>query len=109
MDPQAQYALSVKQPWASLILSGRKTIEIRSWPTARRGLVYIHAGRITDDRQQGWDLVTDGDQERSQLKGGLLGTADLLECITYRTHAEFVRDQDLHLNDPSWFDGTVLY
>ena len=37
-------ALSVRQPWASLIASGRKTIELRSWSTAYRGPVLILAG-----------------------------------------------------------------
>lgn len=37
-------ALSVKQPWASLIASGRKTVELRSWSTKYRGPVLILAG-----------------------------------------------------------------
>jgi hypothetical protein len=36
--------LSVKQPWASLIASGRKSIELRRWPTRYRGPVLILAG-----------------------------------------------------------------
>lgn len=36
--------LSVRQPWASLIASGRKTIELRSWGTKYRGPVLILAG-----------------------------------------------------------------
>lgn len=34
-------ALSVKQPWANLIASGRKTIETRLWSTAYRGELLI--------------------------------------------------------------------
>lgn len=30
-------ALSIRQPYANLIASGRKTLEIRSWKTAYRG------------------------------------------------------------------------
>ena len=30
-------ALSIKQPWLNLILSGRKTIETRVWSTSHRG------------------------------------------------------------------------
>src|SRR5204863_2700985 len=37
------YALSLKQPWAALLVHGRKSVEVRSWPTARRGRVLIHA------------------------------------------------------------------
>lgn len=36
-------ALSVRQPWAELILRGRKRIEVRSRPTNVRGRVYIYA------------------------------------------------------------------
>src|SRR5579864_4196240 len=36
-------ALSVKQPWASLIASGRKTLEIRTWTTRYRGPLVIVA------------------------------------------------------------------
>lgn len=36
--------LSVKQPWASLIASGRKSVELRSWSTKYRGPVLILAG-----------------------------------------------------------------
>lgn len=36
-------ALSVRQPWASLIAQGRKTIEIRTWLTRHRGELAIVA------------------------------------------------------------------
>ena len=34
-------ALSLKQPWASLIASGKKTLETRTWPTNYRGDLLI--------------------------------------------------------------------
>lgn len=39
-----ELALTVLQPWASLIALGRKSIETRSWATRYRGRVAIHAG-----------------------------------------------------------------
>jgi len=40
--------LSVKQPWASLLVHGTKQLEVRSWQTSYRGPVAIRAsGRIT--------------------------------------------------------------
>lgn len=36
-------ALSIKQPWASLIAHGIKDIENRTWRTHFRGSIYIHA------------------------------------------------------------------
>jgi ASCH domain len=42
-------ALSIKQPWAELILSGEKTIEIRKWSTEYRGPVWLHTGLNPDE------------------------------------------------------------
>lgn len=39
-------ALSIKQPWASLIAHGIKDIENRTWKTNFRGRIYIHASGI---------------------------------------------------------------
>lgn len=41
---QTELALSIRQPWAELILQGRKTIELRKWDTDYRGLVWLHTG-----------------------------------------------------------------
>lgn len=38
-------AISVKQPWAWLIVNGYKDIENRSWDTKYRGAVLIHASK----------------------------------------------------------------
>lgn len=34
-------AISLKQPWASLVAEGKKTIETRKWPTKYRGIILI--------------------------------------------------------------------
>lgn len=105
----AEIALSIKQPWAALLVRGVKTIEVRAWPTARRGRVYIHAGRIPDERPEGWALVPPPVKELADFKGGLIGVADLVGCKAYRNAARFAADQVLHLNDPSWFKEPALY
>lgn len=38
-------AISLLQPWASLVVMGLKTIETRSWATSHRGTMLIHASR----------------------------------------------------------------
>lgn len=43
--PQRIRALSVRQPWASLIASGTKTLELRSRPATYRGPVLIVTGQ----------------------------------------------------------------
>lgn len=37
-------AIVLNQPWASMVASGRKTIELRSWSTKHRGPIVICAG-----------------------------------------------------------------
>ena len=58
-------ALSLRQPWASLIANGRKTIETRTWRTHYRGPLAIHASARPYD-----DLPT----------GGIIAVAWLYDC-----------------------------
>ena len=44
-------ALSLMEPWAALIAAGVKSIETRSWRTAYRGPLYIHASRAKVDQK----------------------------------------------------------
>jgi len=45
---QVELALSVRQPWAELILQGRKTIELRTWETDYRGPFWLHTGKAAN-------------------------------------------------------------
>jgi hypothetical protein len=47
MSP-VELALSIRQPWAELILQSRKTIELRTWSADYRGSLWLHAGKATD-------------------------------------------------------------
>jgi hypothetical protein len=40
--------LSARQPWASYLVSGLKSIELRTWRTVYRGWLWIHAGKQAD-------------------------------------------------------------
>ena len=40
--------LTIKQPWATLIMQGDKRYEFRSWQTKYRGELLIHAGKGID-------------------------------------------------------------
>lgn len=44
-------ALTLKQPWATLVAEGIKTYEFRSWKTNYRGKVLIHAGAGVDKKE----------------------------------------------------------
>jgi hypothetical protein len=104
-----EYALSLKQPWAALLIHGLKSIEVRRWPTARRGRVLIHAARIPDPREEGWRLVPAHLQHDAKLVGGIIGAADLTDCLAYRDPKTFANDQPHHLNEPAWYEPPVLY
>jgi ASCH domain len=41
--------LSVRQPWAELILLQRKKVELRKWSTRHRGWIWLHTGRSADE------------------------------------------------------------
>lgn len=54
------YALTIRQPFASYIASGRKRIETRAWATHHRGLLVIHAAlrpRVEDLPRQAFVAV----------------------------------------------------
>jgi hypothetical protein len=104
-----EYALSLKQPWATLLVYGRKFVEVRRWGTERRGRVLIHAAGVPDPRKQAWEQVPDDLWDLAQLAGGIIGAAELTGCIEYPTKKLFTRDRVLHLNDSSWFMPPVLY
>lgn len=80
-------ALSIRQPWAELIVAGLKDIENRAWPTDYRGPVLIHAGmkiepidadlRELVKRISGFDLPQTADLPR----GGIVGQAEIVDVV----------------------------
>ena len=47
-DGPTQRALTIRQPWADLIMSGAKDVENRTWSTSYRGRLWIHAAVKVD-------------------------------------------------------------
>jgi len=43
-------AITIKQPWATLIAEGYKEYEFRTWKTKYRGDILIHAGKGIDKK-----------------------------------------------------------
>jgi hypothetical protein len=103
------YALSIRQPWAGLIVAGVKTIEIRTWPTRRRGRIAIHASKIVDARPPGWSVVRPEFAALCELRGGIIGMANLIDCIEYPTAAAFAHDAGEHCNALDWFQPPRMY
>jgi hypothetical protein len=99
-----EYALSIRQPWAALLVHGLKTVEVRRWQTDRRGRVLIHAALTTDDRRAGWKLLSADMHKTAALRGGIIGVAELVDCVTYASADAFNAEQALHRNDSDWYE-----
>lgn len=83
-------ALSIRQPWAWLILHAGKDIENRDWPTRFRGPFLIHASKgmtrseYEDATDPLWarggptiDLPAFDDLPR----GGIVGRVEIVDCV----------------------------
>lgn len=75
-----QRALSVRQPWAELILRGDKTIECRSRPTRIRERVWLYAARGRGGNPQRRSLLENADLPR----GVLVGSVEIVACRPLR-------------------------
>ena len=90
-------ALSIRQPWAWLILHGGKDIENRTWTTRFRGPFYVHAAKGMT--RQEYDTARDFAASRGIPipdyhdidRGGIVGTAHLVDCHSF--------------NESPWFFG----
>lgn len=68
-------ALTIKEPWASLIVQGFKKYEFRSWKTNYRGKVLIHAGLSKENIEKYKDYNLD------ISSGEIIGEAYITDCI----------------------------
>jgi hypothetical protein len=88
--------LSLKQPFAELILQGRKTIELRKWNTQFRGEFLVHSSKIPNleaMKKFGFnDLPC----------GFILGKVELVDVKHYPNELEHSKDKDKHLADFTW-------
>jgi hypothetical protein len=69
--------LSIRQPWADLIVRGAKDIENRSWPTKYRGPILVHAS-LKLDREACNEY---GLHPSTFLTGGVVGIAEITNCV----------------------------
>ena len=84
-------ALSVRQPWANLIVLGLKDIEIRTWATKYRGRLLIHAG-TTFDRVAMWRFPME-----TVPRGAIIGSVKLAEILRF-TRKTWKEEGDRHLD-----------
>lgn len=70
--------LTIKQPWATLIIQGDKRFEFRSWKTSYRGDLLIHAGKGID--KEAMKRLKKYIPEDMPL-GKIIGKVKLVDCI----------------------------
>src|SRR3972149_9048307 len=86
-------AISTRHPWADLILQGRKTTELRSWPVNYRGPLAIHAAQTVEREAC---LAHDIDPD-AVTTGAIVGTVDLVD-VEELDEATLDALQDEHLD-----------
>jgi predicted transcriptional regulator len=84
--------LSLRQPYAELIASGRKTIELRKWNTRFRGEFLIHASKAVNKEA----CKLHGIDVSSLVTGAIVGSAVLRDVKLYQSKEEFAADQNKH-------------
>jgi hypothetical protein len=76
MNTKCRLAISVRQPFAEMIMSGKKKIEYRSIPTRVRQRVYIYAAK-----KKRLDICEDeGIDPEGLVTGVIVGTVEIVDC-----------------------------
>ena len=69
-------ALSIKQPYPHYIFHDGKDVENRDWPTKGRGWFIVHAGVSKSE------IDKDDEAEMAMPRGGVVGMARIIDCVT---------------------------
>jgi len=92
--------LSIKQPFAELVVQGKRTIEIRIWNTKFRGEFLVHASQKIDKeicKLQNIDPY-------KLIYGAIIGKAFLYDVKEYKSIKEFLKDKGKHLATERYSD-----
>ena len=74
--------ISIRQPWAALIVHGFKDIENRTWPTRYRGPVLVQAALRGDDVSSEEIDRRFGVRLSCELSlGGIVGVTEIVDCV----------------------------
>jgi hypothetical protein len=98
-----RWAISIRQPFAWLIIAGHKDVENRPWGTVHRGPILIHAGASFCDgftpsnALRNWPDVQPPDE---WLLGGIIGEAELVDVVTEHPSRWFNGPRGLMLRNP---------
>lgn len=85
MKPQpapGDRVLTVRDPWAHLLVTGAKPVENRTWAAAYQGPVWIHSAARYDPDGYAWLLSLGIDvPDPRELPSGIIGRVDLTGCF----------------------------
>lgn len=99
---------SLTQPWATLVAAGEKGIETRSWSTAYRGEVLIHAAKRfpRECRELCWQqpfasaLIRGKYVQLDELpRGVIVAVAELVRVDETKNVRDRISDQELAFGD----------
>lgn len=99
-------AISVKQPWAFAIMRLNKNIENRSWKTKIRERVYIQASMSPPDINAPVEvleafLAAVKDNDECAKYGGLIGSVEIIDCVSKSDSKWFQGKYGFVLKDPA--------
>lgn len=98
--------LSVSQPFADLIVSGKKTIELRKWNTNFRGEFLIHSPlKIKTKDCKRLKFL------KKPVTGAIIGKVEIVDVKKYNSKSEVKADFKKHLASSDFFNrkyGFVL-
>jgi len=93
-------AISVRQPWADLIMQGRKTLDLRTKKVNYRGLLAIHASQsVEKDACERFNV-----DPNSLTVGAVIGTVELTDVVAM-SESHYHHKLDEHLSHRSYKDG----
>ena len=101
-------ALSIRQPWAWLILNAGKDIENRNWKTNLRGRILIHAakGMTMNEYVAVANYVKLAGVEaklpafEDMQRGGIVGSVEIVDCVSESDSPWFMGKYGFVLRDP---------
>jgi len=93
-------ALSFRQPWAALILEGRKTLDLRTWSSHYRGPLAIYASLEVEKEA----CLVHGFDPQTLSTGVVIGIVDLVDILPL-DEAAYARRQSEHLTGRNFRPG----
>lgn len=104
-------ALSIRQPWAWLIIHGGKDIENRSWHTKFRGRFLVHAsnGMTRKEHAEAYQFFLESGAGQPPFdfpsvedlqRGGIIGSVELVDSLDTSDSPWYMGEKGFLLRDP---------